>query len=72
MPHITVKPFDTSLLESKKYAHTEILFRAKDINRADELIGVEVDRNRFLLHLKKGKGGWVFKYDKVTRPLDVI
>jgi len=71
MPHITVKPFDTSILKEKSYAKTKILFKSKDLSSSDELIGVEINDNRFLLHIKKSEKNWLLKYDKVTRPLDV-
>ena len=71
MPHITVKPFDTSIVLKKKHASTEVLFLAKDTRSDDELIAVEQENESFLLHLKKSTDTWLFKYDKVTRPLKV-
>jgi tRNA (guanine-N7-)-methyltransferase len=71
MPHITVKPFDTSIIKEGKFGKTELLFKAEDINSSDEMIGVEVEGEKFLLHLKKSKESWLLKYDKVTRPLKV-
>ncbi|RUM69357.1 MAG: tRNA (guanosine(46)-N7)-methyltransferase TrmB [Sulfurovum sp.] len=77
MPHITVKPFETSVLQKGKYSQTEILFIAKDRHSDDELIGVHHEDESFLLHLKKPKTSsksknlWLLKYDKVTRPLKV-
>jgi tRNA (guanine-N7-)-methyltransferase len=71
MPHITVKPFDSSILEQGEYGNTKVLFHARDLENSDELIGVEIKKRRFLLHIKKSKQSWLIKYDKVTRPLDV-
>ena len=71
MPHITVKPFDTSILIEGEYSQTKILFKSQDLYSLDEMIGVEVDETKFLLHLKKSKESWLLKYDKVTRPLKV-
>ena len=77
MPHITVKPFETSVLKKGKYSETEILFIANDTHSDDELIAVHREDESFLLHLKKPKTStksenlWLLKYDKVTRPLKV-
>ena len=71
MPHITVKPFNTSMLKKELYRDTKLLFKAIDLSSSDELIAVEVKSSKFLLHIKKGKESWLLKYDKVTRPLDV-
>jgi tRNA (guanine-N7-)-methyltransferase len=71
MPHITVRPFDTSILKRATYANTKLIFKANDLVNSDELIGVEIDGNKFLLHIKKASKNWLLKYDKVTRPLDV-
>jgi len=72
MPHITVKPFDSSIIkEDRWYANTKVLFKSQDLDSSDEMIGVEVKNEKFLLHLKKSKKNWLLKYDKVTRPLNV-
>jgi len=74
MPHITVKPFDTSGIKEGKYGEnksTEVLFRADDAFLEDELIGVKHEEESFLLALKKKSDLWLLKYDKVTRPLKV-
>ena len=72
MPHITVKPFDTSSIKQGKYSEkTEVLFKAEDNFSSDELIGVRHEGEDFLLHLKKNSESWLLKYDKVTRPLKV-
>jgi len=71
MPHITVKPFDTSTLKEREYRGTKVLFKSQDLSSLDEMIGVEVEGEQFLLHIKKSKESWLLKYDKVTRPLSV-
>jgi len=71
MPHITVKPFDSSIIKEDDYANTKVLFKSQDLDSGDEMIGVEVEDEKFLLHLKKSKKNWLLKYDKVTRPLNV-
>ena len=71
MPHITVKPFDTSLIEKGKYGETEVLFKAEDSFSEDELVAVLHEEESFLLHTKKNESSWLLKYDKVTRPLKV-
>jgi tRNA (guanine-N7-)-methyltransferase len=71
MPHVKVKPFDTSSLNVGEYSQTKLLFRSQDLNSTNEMIGVEVDETKFLLHIKKSKDNWLLKYDKITRPLKV-
>ncbi len=72
MPHITVKPFDTSCIKKGEYGkNTELLFKAEDNFSDDELLGIYHAGEKFLLHLKKNPENWLLKYDKVTRPLKV-
>ncbi len=71
MPHITVKPFDTSSLEKGQYGSTQFLFKANDLTSQDEILGVKVEGESFLLHVKKSANDYLLKYDKVTRPLKV-
>jgi tRNA (guanine-N7-)-methyltransferase len=71
MPHITVKPFESSVIEKGMLSDTEILFVADDTHSKDKLIAVKREDESFLLHLKKSKASWLLKYDKVTRPLNV-
>lgn len=71
MPHITVKPFDTTMIKKGVYGQTELLFSASDQQSDDNLIGVQHENEFFLLHLKKSPKNWLLKYDKVTRPLKV-
>ncbi|CAA6817880.1 MAG: tRNA (guanine46-N7-)-methyltransferase (EC [uncultured Sulfurovum sp.] len=72
MPHITVKPFDTSCIKKGNYTkNTEVLFKAEDNFSSDELIAINHGHENFLLCLKKNPKSWLLKYDKVTRPLKV-
>jgi len=71
MPHITIKPFDSSIIKEGSYFDTKLLFKAKDLDTTDEVLGVEIENEKFLLHLKKSKKNWLLKYDKVTRPSNV-
>ena len=72
MPHITVKPFDTSCIKKGEYGKsTKVLFKAEDNFSLDELIAVNHGDEDFLLNLKKNPDSWLLKYDKVTRPLKV-
>ena len=71
MPHITVKPFECSLIKKGNYKTTEVLFTADDTRSRDKLVGVTHAGESFLLHLKKNENAWLLKYDKVTRPLKV-
>jgi len=70
MPHVTVKPFETSLIK-QEYNDTKVLFIAEDSHSKDELIAVHREDESFLLHIKKSSENWLLKYDKVTRPLKV-
>jgi tRNA (guanine-N7-)-methyltransferase len=72
MPHITVKPFDTTGIKKGEYGKsTKVLFKAQDNFSSDELIGINHKGEDFLLCLKKNPASWLLKYDKVTRPLNV-
>jgi tRNA (guanine-N7-)-methyltransferase len=71
MPHITIDSFDTSQIVSGEYGETKLLFVAQDLFSEDEILGVEIGGETFLLQIKKSDASWLLKYDKVTRPLDV-
>jgi len=71
MPHIKVKPFETAIVEEKIPQSSLLRFRATALNRSDELWGVEVEGEEFLLQVKPAGGNVLIKYDKVTRPLRV-
>lgn len=72
MPHIKVKPFDTTIVEEKIPQSSLLSFQAKAIGADEELWGVEYKGEEFLLQFKPdSKGLSQLKYDKVTRPLKV-
>ncbi|MCB4764152.1 MAG: tRNA (guanosine(46)-N7)-methyltransferase TrmB, partial [Sulfurovum sp.] len=71
MPHIKVKPFDTSLIETKISQSTLLKFRVTAINQGDELWGIVLENKEFLLQVKHYDDSILIKYDKVTRPLKV-
>ncbi len=71
MPHITIESFDTSRIVSGDYGETKLLFIAQDFFSEDEMLGVEIGGETFLLQIKKSDSSWLLKYDKLTRPLDV-
>ena len=71
MPHITIESFDTSTICIGEYGETKLLFISQDLISDDEILGVEIGAEIFLLHIKKAKESWLLKYDKLTRPLDV-
>ncbi len=72
MPHIKVKPFDTEKIEEILPKSEILTFRAKPVGKGeDELYGVTLGGEEFLLHLKPDTDAYLLKYDKVTRPLKV-
>ena len=72
MPHIKVKPFDSSIVDLKIPDSSLLTFRAKAIGADEELWGVEYSGEEFLLQYKPdSNGAGQLKYDKVTRPLKV-
>ncbi|MDQ7046141.1 MAG: tRNA (guanosine(46)-N7)-methyltransferase TrmB [Sulfurovum sp.] len=71
MPHLKVKPFDTSIIESQIAKSTVMTCCGKALTRDDLLIGVEHAGEEFLLQLKPDEKAYLLKYDKVTRPLKV-
>ncbi|MCB4779888.1 MAG: tRNA (guanosine(46)-N7)-methyltransferase TrmB [Sulfurovum sp.] len=71
MPHIKVKPFDTSLIETKISQSTLLKFRVTAINQGDELWGIVLENKEFLLQVKHYDDSVLIKYDKITRPLKV-
>ncbi|MCK5854290.1 MAG: tRNA (guanosine(46)-N7)-methyltransferase TrmB [Sulfurovaceae bacterium] len=71
MPHITIESFDTKKMVLGDYGETKLLFISEDLVSDDEMLGVKVEEETFLLHIKKAKKSWLLKYDKLTRPLNV-
>ncbi len=71
MPHIKVKPFEKSIVDEAVAKSDLLTFRAKALNRGDELWGVVLEGREFLLQVKYYDDEVLIKYDKVTRPLKV-
>ena len=71
MPHLKVRPFDSSGI-AQVLAKSKIMrLHAKSLSSSDELIGVEHAGEEFLLQIKPDDKATLLKYDKVTRPLKV-
>ena len=71
MPHLKVKPFDTSIIEKQVEKSTMMTFCAKAFTRDEMLIGIEHAGEEFLLQLKPDEKAYLLKYDKASRPLKV-
>ena len=71
MPHLKVKPFDTSIIEEKVTQSSVMTSVATSMSSTDMIIGVEHKGEEFLLQLKPDDKAYLLKYDKVTRPLKV-
>jgi len=71
MPHLKVKPFDSTVIVQSLSQSKMMTLQAKSLSSDDELIGVEHEGEEFLLQLKPDSKATLLKYDKVTRPLKV-
>ena len=71
MPHLKVKPFDSSDIASGVAKSPMMTLHAKSLTSTDEIIGVEHGGEEFLLQLKPDTKATLLKYDKVSRPLKV-
>ena len=71
MPHLKVKPFDSTVIAQSLVKSKMMTLQAKSLTSDDELIGVEHSGEEFLLQLKPDNKATLLKYDKVTRPLKV-
>ncbi len=71
MPHLKVKPFDSTVIAQALDKSGMMTLQAKSLTSDDELIGVEHEGEEFLLQLKPDNKATLLKYDKVTRPLKV-
>ena len=74
MPHIKVTPFETAKLD--RLVATDPLFDFRAVphnpNRKTspiELLGVEMEGERFVLEIHKRQGAYLIKPDKPTRPV---
>jgi len=71
MPHLKVKPFDSSVVGTTIVKSSILTLHAKSLSNTDEVLGVEHGGEEFLLQLKPDTKVTLLKYDKVTRPLKV-
>ena len=71
MPHLKVTPFDTDTIDKVLTQNNILNFRATSEISDDEILGVELGGEEFLLQIKPDAKGTLVKYDKVTRPLKV-
>ena len=71
MPHLKVTPFDTASINEKIATSKVMTFRATSLTSDDEVIGVELGGEEFLIQIKPDAKATLVKYDKVTRPLKV-
>ena len=71
MPHLKVKPFDSTVIAKSLAQSSMMTLQAKSLTGNDELIGIAHKGEEFLLQLKPNTKATLLKYDKVTRPLKV-
>ena len=71
MPHLKVKPFDSTAIDTVLEQSKIMTLHAKSLTSSDEIIGIAHGREEFLLQLKPDDEATLLKYDKVTRPLKV-
>ena len=71
MPHLKVTPFDTTSINAKLSTSKVMTFRATSLTSDDEVLGVELGGEEFLIQIKPDAKATLVKYDKVTRPLKV-
>jgi tRNA (guanine-N7-)-methyltransferase len=76
MPHIKVTPFVSSKLDRLIDQDPIFVFRAvahgtPGSHYDEELLGLEFERETFVLEIHKREEAWLIKPDKPTRPLDV-
>ena len=71
MPHLKVTSFDTNMIDAVLTKNNIFTFRATSLTSNDEILGVELGGEEFLLQIKPDEKATLVKYDKVTRPLKV-
>ena len=71
MPHLKVTSFDTQTIDNVIPQSDILTFRATSLSSDDEILGVELGGEEFLLQIKPDVKDTLVKYDKVTRPLKV-
>lgn len=62
MPHIVIDKIE-NIKYPQKIEDVHFLFKAEN------LIGVEIEKSRFLIKVIEKENGFLVKYDKITRPL---
>jgi len=71
MPHLKVTSFDTQAIDKVILQSDILTFRATSLTSDDEILGVVLESEEFLLQIKPDEHTMLVKYDKVTRPLKV-
>jgi len=71
MPHLKVTSFDTQAIDNVLPQSDILTFRATSLTSDDEILGIELGGEEFLLQIKPDVDDTLVKYDKVTRPLKV-
>jgi tRNA (guanine-N7-)-methyltransferase len=71
MPHLKVTSFDTQTIDNAISQSDILTFRATSLTSDDEILGVKLGGEEFLLQIKPDVNDTLVKYDKVTRPLKV-
>ena len=71
MPHLKVKPFNSEKIENILDSENILTLHAKSLTSDDEVVGVELGGEEFLIQIKPDNEATLVKYDKVTRPLKV-
>ena len=70
MPHLKVKPFETSVLDGIETEKDICTFRAESPDKRVELLGIKENDEQFVLEIRKKAGEYLIRCDKITRPLD--
>jgi len=70
MPHLKVKKFDTAILDELISNSDMFLFKAKHKSKENELLGVRVEGEEFILEIKPKDDTFLIKSDSISRPSD--
>ena len=70
MPHLKVKKFDTAVLDELISSNPMFTFKAKHNFKENELLGVNVDGEEFILEIKPKEDTFLIKSDSISRPSD--
>ncbi len=71
MPHLKVKPFDTTILDELCKKDDMFIYRAVESKGYRELLYVDSGKNRFLLDIFKRENDYLIKSEATTRVLDI-